>query len=497
MLHRRTIRQRILITFITIVLTGGALQLLIAGHQLQQATIEFYQHHLETDALLLSAAFSEPLGHFLEGEEEADFPQTLARLQQELTHDHDYLILDATYRVIGYTPDYEPQSLSRVPETPELSTARARKIGANIRSDEQGENTLYVAVQILDEDKLVGYLVLSRAMQPAYTEAFQRWLELLLVSMPVLALVTIASLWISGTILRPIEHLKNSALRIASGDFKARIESHTDDEVGQLAQTFNYMAGQIENLLKTQRSFVSNAAHELRTPLMNLKLRIEALNDPSLPRTDHEHYLTEIQQEVDHMAALVSSLLVLARIDEGRHLADRSPTDTASAIHDLVRQWRITAEKVGVNLAAHLPPNIPDLSVSSSDLRLILDNLLSNAIKYSPQGAVQFNVMIEASSLIITIRDDGIGFSPDQAQRLFERFYRSEEARSTFQGNGLGLSIVKAIVEQNAGQITAHSAGYGCGATFTVRFPTGEQQADPAIDRHLIADRSAVPNGLL
>ncbi len=467
MLNRLSIRQRILIIFIGIACVGGTVQFFIAGRQLEVTTLEFYQHHLETDALLVAATFAEPLGHFLEGEDDGNIPRILATLQQEVGH--DYLILDWNYRVVGYTANTGYEQVDRVAETPELRSANSEQIGADIRPNHAGEATLYLAVSVLYESNLLGYLVLSEPMQPAYDEVNQRYVALASATLPVIALVIAASLWVSGTISRPIQRLRNSALQMARGALDTRIEIAAQDEVGQLGETFNYMAGQLETLMKTQRSFVSNAAHELRTPLMTLKLRAEALEDETLPEVERERYLTEIRQEIDHMSELVSSLLMLARIDEGRHVQKGVVTDTVSTLHDIIRHWRIEAEAKGLRFTAQIDADLPELPMSPNDLRLVLDNLLSNSIKYTAQGRIQLRVAQRDKGFCLEVEDTGIGFPSEQGSRLFERFFRSEAARGRYAGNGLGLSIVSAILEYYGGHIEAASQGVGQGAVFTVR----------------------------
>ncbi len=472
MLNRLTIRQRILVIFIAIAFVGGTVQFLIAGRQLETATLEFYQHHLETDALLVAASFAEPLGHYLEGEDEGDIGRLLAALQQEVGH--DYLILDQNYRVVGYTANTGYEQVDRVPASPELVEADTAQIGSNIRPNHAGEVALYLAVTVMYEGDALGYLVLSEPMAPAYAEVNRRYTELAIATLPVIVLVIGASLWVSSTISRPVQHLRNSALNMARGALDTRIQISSQDEIGQLGETLNYMARQLETLMKTQRSFVSNAAHELRTPLMTLKLRAEALSDETLPADQRETYLSEIRQEIDHMAELVSSLLMLARIDEGRHAQNGIVTDTVSTLHDIVRHWRIEAETKGLQFAAQIDPSLPELPMSPNDLRVVLDNLLSNAIKYTPTGTIRLSVTHQNNMFTLKVDDTGIGFMPEQGTNLFERFYRSEDVRGKFSGNGLGLSIVKAILDYYDGHIEVYSSGLGTGSTFTVSLPTDQ-----------------------
>ncbi len=225
-------------------------------------------------------------------------------------------------------------------------------------------------------------------------------------------------------------------------------------------------------LLRTQRSFVSNAAHELRNPLMTLKLRIEALQEGSLPDAQRETYLTELGQEVARMSELTTSLLVLARVDEGRHQPDTTPYDAPALLHDVARHWRIEAHQKQLDFDAQIAPDLPDFPIPANDLRLILDNLLSNAIKYTSEGRVSLRAWDGDGWLHLCIEDSGNGFSPEESEQLFSRFYRTPGARDRqVPGTGLGLAIVKAVVEYHRGTIEASSAGMDKGAAFNVELP--------------------------
>jgi signal transduction histidine kinase len=308
-------------------------------------------------------------------------------------------------------------------------------------------------------------------MRPAYNEVNQNWLELTTATLPVLILAMLASIWISGTILRPVQKLQDSALQMADGKLATRITIQSRDEIGQLAHAFNFMAERLETLIKAQRSFVNNAAHELRTPLMNLKLRIEALEDKELDQATRANYFSELHEEIDNMAEMVSSLLILARIDEGRHEETEHTTDTSTLLSDISRYWSIKAKQKNLAFVQDIPADLPSLTISPNDLRLVLNNIIGNAIKYTNKGSVNVQVHQVNNELKIQIQDTGVGFELEQNKQLFERFYRTEKARAQFQGTGLGLSIVKTLLDERGGNIEGKSKGTGQGATFTLTLP--------------------------
>lgn len=469
MFKKNSIQQRIMLIFMGIALIGSTIQLVIAGGQLASTTLEFYQHHLEKDVLVIANSLSEPFEHFLDRETSTS---DLARLIATFQHDtsYDYILTDHNRRVIAYSSENLAPS-NTLDRTPEFEIRSPESIGANIRPDATGADRLYVASPVIYENRTIGYIILNKPMNEAYAQVTQRWLELGVATLPVLGLVIFASWWVSKTISHPLQALRNSALKIADGALNTRVIVTTQDEVGELGHTLNYMAERLEELMKTQHSFVSNAAHELRTPLMMLKLRAEALQDTTLPDSERVLYVDDIGQEVEHMAKLVSGLLTLARLDEGRHPTPSQSTsmDTVSLLHDVARHWRIEAGQKGVILTTTFPDQLPTLPISHDDLRVVLDNLLENAVKYTQSGTIHLVIENLPKLIQIQVCDSGIGFSETQRDQLFTRFYRTEQARTHAQGTGLGLSIVNTILENAHGSIEATSKGEGMGATFTVK----------------------------
>jgi signal transduction histidine kinase len=316
-------------------------------------------------------------------------------------------------------------------------------------------------------------------MEKAYDDVREKWYGLAAVVIPILLLTVGASLWLGQTLTRPIKRLHTTALRVADGALNERVTGLNDDEIGQLGRAFNYMADRLNILLAAQRSFVSNAAHELRSPLANIKLRVETLQDSTLPDDRRAAYLGQLVGEVDHMGELIAQLLILARLDEGRHEVDQPPDDPVAFLQDMARTWRIRAQAVGINFYAELPANLPAIPIATSDLQIILDNLLGNALKYTPpDGSVWLRVERENNSLHVLIKDTGEGFQSEEGQTLFERFYRINRKRDKdVPGTGLGLAIVKAVLERYKGTVTATSNGPNQGATFEVVFSLAEQRS--------------------
>lgn len=461
MLQHLRIRQRVLLIFLSVALTGSLLQLIVAGVQIQNSIIASHQQQLEISALTVSSSMSEPFEEYVEHNDTEDIRELLSRFRS--SDSYDVLLLDSKYSFI-FVQDTKI--------TPRLLPPRNdANTQADILLDHTDTERLYVTTTILYENDILGYVMVSTPTAIIHQEVSQQWIELLFATVAIVILVVMASLWLASTISNPIQKLEHGALQMADGYLDTRITVQSQDEIGQLAQTFNYMAEQIDDLMKVQRSFISNAAHELRTPLMSLSLRVEALQGDTLSKQEQSNYLQDILQEIKHMTHLVTGLLNLARIDEGRiQQADPVP-DVSAAFKDIARHWRIQSQQIGLTFQSTIPDNLPAIALSQNDLRLICDNLLGNALKYTNQGGIHFTVGTDQDKLNIQVKDTGIGFTPEQAEHLFDRFYRTDTARANFSGTGLGLSILEALVEHYNGTIKAHSDGTNQGSTFTVSLP--------------------------
>ncbi len=469
LLQQLSFRQRILLTFLPIVVVGSVLQVLIAGDQIQSMSMEFFQTQVEAEALKIAASLPEPMEHYLEGKGGQDIQNALSSLQFDAAW--HYLLVDSNRRIIAFTlgDGYESQQVAE--QTPDLAQAARGRTGVDIRPFAGGEDYLFVATPIYYEQHPIGYFVLSRSLTPLYQSIHQQWIQLVLASLPVLLLIFIASLWISSTILRPIVALQKSALKMAQGELGVKMPVEREDELGDLSKAFNHMSEQLDKILTAQRSFVNNAAHELRNPLMTMRLRLDAIANQTLDEGQKAQYIADLQQEVSHMAELVTSLLTLARIDEGRHVTNGAVEETSTVLSDIGRNWRIRAQQAGLSYEAEIEELLPAVTISDNDLRLVLNNLLGNAIKYTQQGKVGLKAYLEGDNVVVQVWDTGVGFNPTEAERLFERFYRDESVRHDYEGNGLGLAIVKAVLEQYGATITAYSEGEQRGAWFTVHLP--------------------------
>jgi two-component system OmpR family sensor kinase len=298
--------------------------------------------------------------------------------------------------------------------------------------------------------------------------------------------------------LAPLTRIEAAAEAIAAGDLSRRIDrAPADTEVGRLAAVLNTMLGRIEAAYRAReegetrardsedrmRQFVADASHELRTPLTSVRglAEFSLQQGEAASRAELVRRMALIQQEAIRMGLLVEDLLLLARLDEDRPL-DRRPVDLSSVAAEAVQVARAAQHSHPIALLAGPEPVI--VSADSARLRQIIDNLISNAVRHTPPGtAVTVTVDAVPGHGQLLVTDNGPGMTAEQASRVFERFYRTDYARTrTRGGTGLGLSIAASLVEAHRGTITVGTRP-GHGATFRVRLPLMTASGISADDR--------------
>jgi two-component system OmpR family sensor kinase len=298
----------------------------------------------------------------------------------------------------------------------------------------------------------------------------------LLVTALVLAALAALSLWVVRLGLRPLDSIGATAAAIGAGDLSRRVErAEPRTEVGRLGLALNAMLGQIESAFRAReaserklRRFVADASHELRTPLAAVRAYAELFTRGADRRPDDlARSMEGISRESERMSLLVDDLLLLARLDEGRPLA-REPVELERVVSEAVETARTVEPERPIELDAAQAAVVGD----RERLRQIVDNLLGNVRAHTPPGApVRVRVGSENGFALVEVEDSGPGLAAEDAERVFERFYRADQSRSRASGGvGLGLSIVAAVAEAHGGTAVAQSEP-GRGATFRITLP--------------------------
>ena len=271
---------------------------------------------------------------------------------------------------------------------------------------------------------------------------------------------------------RPLKEIKNAAKIIAGGEFKKRLNISSQDEIGQLAQSFDQMVVALENIEDMRRGFIANVSHELRTPMTSIRGFIEGILDGTIPPDRQNYYLTIVRDETDRLNRLVNNLLDLARMEAGE--LELNPR--VVNINELVRVCIIKLETLITNKKIQVEALFEEediyVSADADAIERVLYNLVHNAIKFTPEeGKINISTVTKKDIVEVSVEDSGIGISPDEIDMIWDRFYKADKSRSNDKvGTGLGLAIVKTIINEHNQQIWVVSQpGKGTKFTFTLR----------------------------
>lgn len=279
------------------------------------------------------------------------------------------------------------------------------------------------------------------------------------------------SVFVSKRVVTPIRQMMRASRHIAAGHYHERVNVVSEDELGQLARSFNQMAHSLEQTETMRRDLIANVTHELRTPLTSIKGYMEGLIDGVLSPEPGTYQ--QVYREADRLQRLVNDLQELSRVEAGAYELNRSPLQITKLIEQTAARLRPQFEEKGVNLELEIPTTGPTVLADEDRIGQVLLNLTGNALQYTPSGGtVTISVENQTSELLVTISDTGIGIATEHLPHLFTRFYRVDKSRSRAGGgSGIGLTIVKHLVEAHGGRVWAESKGTGQGSLFGFSLP--------------------------
>jgi two-component system, OmpR family, sensor histidine kinase BaeS len=318
---------------------------------------------------------------------------------------------------------------------------------------------------IADVDALLGALADSRAARRDAT--------LLAIAVAVLAGVALATT-LARAIARPIAAVSDATSRLAAGEFGTRVtldHPHRHPrETRELAEGFNAMSAAIERYESERSAMIADVAHELRTPLAAMRLRLEAIHDGIVPLTPDE--ITLLGRHTDLLARLVDDLRLLSQADAGRLPLALASVDASAWLRDAVAAARDALDRAGIAIAVAPPPHDTRVVIDPQRFTQILHNLLDNAARFAPAGStVDVTLRLDGATFALIVRDRGPGIDAGNLATIFERF--TQGRRRDLRGSGLGLAIVRTLAALHGGDATARNlpADQGGGAEFTVAIP--------------------------
>ena len=477
------IRWKILLAFIVIVgvsfaVAASSMTGLISEYLYKQRT---HEDSLATEKLATSVA---PLFQYARSEElNESMNLTAGEMGGRL------LILDSDGKVQYDTFNRMCGMRLQVPEVLDIlsggkdSSYGIHHLESQMVQEMSGQNgaeyVAYCATRIIGTRGTLGVLLYVSPVQEMMDSLNHVELQLLRIFLLVALAAMILALFLSQIITKPITALSRTMRKMGKGDLSVRVPVKGSGELRELAENYNTMASQLESLDKSRNQFVSNASHELKTPLATMKILLESmLYQPDMPQELQQEFLQDMNHEIDRLTGIVTDLLALSQMDSHSVQLKKDDIDMSELTEETVRMLQPVAEKRKQTLLVNAEPDL-HFAGDRSKLAQVLYNLTDNAIKYTPdEGEIKVNLRMNGTDLVWEVIDNGVGIPEEDQKHVFERFYRVDKARSRETGGtGLGLSIVRQLVHLHGGTVSVTSAP-GKGTTFTVTLPAGKGEQE-------------------
>lgn len=379
-------------------------------------------------------------------------------------------VLDVSGKVILNSYGFQT---GEIIDTPDVSDALRGLTGIHVgKSPQTRERVIAVSTPLTFQGEYAGVLRYTISAEPLYHAVNQIALYGASVGAGVVFFAFALSLIIAKRIVDPIEDLTKAAIQMAKGNYSARAAKRYDDEVGTLAETFNYMAAEIGKNEKLKNDFISSVSHELRTPLTSIKGWGETLISGGLEEPEETMLgLEVISKETDRLIGIVEELLDFSKFQSGEMKLSLERMDLREVLDDVHLQFAIRSQEKQVALQLEIPPAPLAIMGDFNRLKQVFVNLLDNAFKFTPRdGTITVTATESGGRLMISVGDTGEGIDADDLPHITGKFYKGRSKQS---GSGLGLAICKEIVELHRGRLYVNST-LGEGTTITVELPAAK-----------------------
>ncbi len=345
-----------------------------------------------------------------------------------------------------------------------------------------GEEGLHVMAPVTSGMTTRGYVVFHENMARIYAlrDTMLKYLLLFALFFLVLSFLILAQFTV--TVYRPLIAITEGTMEFASGNLKHRIEVNSSDEIGDLANSMNVMAQELERNNEYQRQFVANVSHDFRSPLTSIKGFTEAMIDGTIPPEMHGRYLGIIGQEADRLENLTQGIMEMNRADISEALLSRSDFDLHTVIRDTAALFEGSCQKKHITIDLVLTGETLYVNADKERIKQVLYNLLDNAVKFSERGSsVKIETDEKHGRCYVSVKDYGCGIAKDDLPRIWNRFYKTDYSRGKDRrGSGLGLAIVKEIIKAHGQNINVMSTE-GAGTEFIFTLALSEEEAIEAL----------------
>jgi signal transduction histidine kinase len=358
--------------------------------------------------------------------------------------------------------------------------ARMTGEGQTIVENRPESDWLTAFIAVTGEENPVRYLQIRQLKDEIYAPIKTiRWIIYTGMFISI-GIVLIVSIWFARYMSRPIVQLEETARAIAEGDVEKTLHLNRNDEFGTLAESLNRMAltlrqdnEELKRIYEKQGQFFADITHELRNPLHTISGALEMLQMDNLPGEQRRHYLSTAIKQTERIHRLFKDLVTLQRYDSDSHFIEKKEFNLSSVLLQIYELYYPVARNKGIDMDVQTDSYL--VFGDPNKIEQVIENLVSNAVKYTNQGKITINAVKSGSEIKVEVSDTGIGISDEHLERLFDRFYRTDKARSRDKGGtGLGLSVVKSILDAHGSEITVHSI-VGKGTVFSFTLPLADR----------------------
>ena len=383
---------------------------------------------------------------------------------------HIYIVDETGKQIFGPNLNQESPLISRSSEI--LSQVQSEKIFSK-GYIENGELRYTIATKLTTNLNEVEQPIMVMVFHELKHE-YQRVIWMILFTFFITLLFTGIILWfMSKRITAPLIEMSEIARHYAKGDFSKSVHYQLDDEIGQLAKSFNYMANELNNLETIRKQYISNLSHELRSPLTTLKGFIIALMDGTIPSNRQQHYYRLMRDETERMIRLVNDTLNMNQLEEGHYKIFRTNYNLTDQIKSIINKFEPHCKEKQLQIRLHAARDYY-VYADKDRIEQVIVNLIRNAIQFSFMNSdIDITLTREDKNVHVKIQDYGIGIEEQHLNLIWRRFYKVDEARSNKSGAGLGLAIVKSILDLHESEVNVYSKP-GEGTIFSFKLPASK-----------------------
>jgi signal transduction histidine kinase len=333
-----------------------------------------------------------------------------------------------------------------------------------------GSKMLSVGVPVMEDGQVVGSVFLHSSVEGVSNTLERVFFVIWTAAFFAIIISAFIIYYFSDRIIiRPLEKINATAKAISKGEFDERVSLVSDDEVGDLAKSFNYMADSVQNLENMRKSFIANVSHELRSPMTSINGFIVGMQDGTIPQDKWPYYLDIVHGEIQRLIRLINNLLDLSSLESGKFSLNIGVFDINALIRERIIKFEDKINKKSINVDVIITEGKQNVAGDRDRIDQVLTNLIDNAIKFVPEnGDLGISTELKDDKLLVSVYNSGKGISQEDIKYIWDRFHMGDKARSKGAGTGLGLSIARQIINQHKENIWVESTENSTVFTFTI-----------------------------